>query len=292
MSFVYATKDMVGINGEKREYIHIYSDTRVKPEDSTGFMLGRRTLSLVQHFGLIKSMILTPKCCFSFAGNDIRYANTFLEKLYERRSCTDEEMVDLAFAIHQEAGEDLIEFIFCTSDEDEHITITCIKDNQITRGCNTAWLGSFDAFRELQRLHLEQGWDINYKTFQQAVFNCQRTANKADGRSDVGGFIVDVTFDCESHSFIYPEHFESWNEREQIVMPGESIKLYASAEDGGYTAHYRESPKDFVVDIEQVNISVGFTDRYRLQEENSINSLTDHLMLPILVQTDTNRVLP
>ena len=292
MSFIYAAKYASNYDEQNREHVCIFSDTQVKPKDASSFNWGKRTLEWVKRYGLVKSMILTPKCCFSFAGNDIRFANVFLEKLYSKRFCSDEELISLAFLVHQEAGQDSIEFIFCIADESDHISITCIKDGNINCDCHSAWLGSYDAFHELQRLHMDQGQEINLQTIQQAISNCQKYPDKEDGRFSVGGFVVEVIYDSCQHQFLYPERLEAWYERDQLVRLGDTIKLFGAAEDGSFTAHYRESPKDFIVDIVQPGITVGFSSQYRLAEENSINPSTNHLMLPIILNTKTNQLLP
>ena len=285
MSFIYATK--YTSDERHRKCVRIFSDTQVKPKDATTFNWGKRPLEWVQRYGLVKSMILTPKCCFSFAGNNIRFANVFLERLYAKRFCSDDELISLAFSVHQEAGQENIEFLFCIADESDHISITCVKDGRIDYDCHSAWLGSYDTFRELQKLHLEQGQEISWQIIRQAISNCQKKPDKEDGRFGVGGFIVEVIYDFHLHQFLYTERMETWFERKQLVKLGDTIKLFATAEEGGYTAHYRESSRDFVVDLDQPKITVGFTSQYRLAEENSINSSTNHLMLPILMQTET-----
>lgn len=292
MSFVYAAKCAETNYNRHHETIQVFSETQIKPNDAAPFKWGKRTLDRVQRYGIVKSMILTPKCCFSFAGNDIRFANVFLERLYSERFCSDEELISLAFAVHQEAGQDNIEFLFCIADESDHISITCIKDGRVDYDCHSAWLGSYDTFRELQRLHLEQGQEISWQVIQQAISNCQKYPDKEDGRFNVGGFIVEVIYDSFQHQFLYPERLETWFERDQLVKLGDAIKLLGTAEEGGYTAHYRESPKDFVVYLEQPKITVAFTSKYRLAEENSINPLTSHLMLPIVANAETDQLLP
>ena len=119
MSFIYATKVPYDDFGQERENVQIFSETMITPRDTNGFQWGKRTLELVKRYGLIKSMILSPKSCFSFAGNDIRYANIFLDRLYKKRNCSDEELIELAFSVHKEAGPDAIEFIIFTADDED-----------------------------------------------------------------------------------------------------------------------------------------------------------------------------
>ena len=89
------------------------------------------------------------------------------------------------------------------------------------------------------------------------------------------------------HRFVYPFHFETHVEREQTVKPGEAIQLFAPAEAGGYTATCRASTKDFIIDLEQPNMTIAYTDRYRYAEPDSINSSTNHL-IPSIASRHSN----
>ena len=290
MSFIYATKCPYDDFGQERENVQIFSETMITPRDTNGFQWGKRTLELVKRYGLIKSMILSPKSCFSFAGNDIRYANIFLDRLYKKRNCSDEELIELAFSVHKEAGPDAIEFIICTADDEDHLTITCIKDGKVYPNCSVAWLGDKNVFERLQQLRLLDEEKNISAAFKLAIEKSQQP-EKEEGRFSVGGFIVQVMYRFSEHRFVYPFHFETHVEREQTVKPGEDIRLFAPAEDGGYTATCRDSTKDFIIDLEQPNMTIAYTDRYRYAEPDSINSSTNHLMLPLLIQTDSGNVL-
>ena len=290
MSFIYATKVPYDDSGQERENVQIFSETMITPRDTNGFQWGKRTLELVKRYGLIKSMILSPKCCFSFAGNDIRYANIFLDRLYKKRNCSDEELIELAFSVHKEAGSDAIEFIICTADDEDRLTITCIKDGTVHYNCSVAWLGDKNVFERLQQLRLLDEEKNIFAAFKLAIEKSQQP-EKEDGRFSVGGFIVQVMYRFSEHRFVYPFHFETHVEREQTVKPGEDIRLFAPAEDGGYTATCRDSTKDFIIDLEQPKITIAYTDRYRYAEPDSINSSTNHLMLPMLLQTDSGKFM-
>lgn len=111
-------------------------------------------------------------------------------------------------------------------------------------------------------------------------------------RDSIVAFTFTDMYCFSEHRFVYPFHFETHVEREQTVKPGEAIQLFAPAEDGGYTATCRDSTKDFIIDLEQPNMAIAYTDRYRYAEPDSINPSTNHLMLPLLIQTDSGNVLP
>lgn len=291
MSFVYVAKVPCDDFGQQCDNVQIFSETMIKPQDTNGFQWGKRTLELVKRYGLVKSMILSPKCCFSFAGNDIQYANVFLDRLYKKQNCSDDELIELAFSVHTEAGSDAIEFIICTADDKDCLTITCIKDGAVQENCSVAWLGDKNVFDQLQRLRLSGEKNNVTDAFKLAIENSQRP-EKEDGRFSVGGFIVHVTYRFSEHRFVYPLRFESHYERDQIVGLGKAIQFFAPAEDGGYTATFRESPKEVVIDLEQPNLSIAYTDRYRYPEANSINTSTNHLMLPLLIKTDSGAIIP
>ena len=68
------------------------------------------------------------------------------------KTFTVDETIEKAYAIHCEADDySEIEFIICSSDNNV-LRIDCIKDGSIQNNCSSAWLGSYDAFREFQRI--------------------------------------------------------------------------------------------------------------------------------------------
>ena len=74
---------------------------------------------------MVKSIIIAPKCCISFAGNNIAHAHKLLSILYNQQF-TKEYLLDLALEIHCAAPDDDIEFIICLADEDNETELICI----------------------------------------------------------------------------------------------------------------------------------------------------------------------
>lgn len=103
--------------------------------------------------------------------------------------------------------------------------------------------------------------------------------------------MINVRYDSFAHHFVYSECLESSVEYPQVVKLGEKIRFYDDASKGGYTVYYRESDSDVIIDFQQADISVAYTNRYRYEEETEINEYTKHFMLPIFFKTSTGKVL-
>ena len=80
-------------------------------------------------------------------------------------------------------------------------------------------------------------------------------------------------------------------EREQKVNTGALVKIAGTAEEGAYTAHYCESNEDVIITIEQANITLYYTKKYRLQNEDVDNKYTKHFLLPIVIESDTGKII-
>lgn len=79
--------------------------------------------------------------------------------------------------------------------------------------------------------------------------------------------------------------------REQVVKPGEAIKLHGSAEEGAYTIYQHWSNEEVRLDIVQADLSILFTRKYRLDINDSTNPDTRYFLLPIPFRTSTGIVL-
>ena len=67
MSFIYAEKVVQSVDGEDHPSFHIMGDTKFTPiPESPGIVdWGTKTYSLLSRYGIVKSMIIGPKCCLS-----------------------------------------------------------------------------------------------------------------------------------------------------------------------------------------------------------------------------------
>lgn len=117
MSFIYAKKYHEEINGEFFCRTNIFSDTKISLEGTSNCNWGTKTRKVLEKYGLIKSIIISPKCCISFAGNNIAHAHTLLSKLYDMEYFEEDKLVQTALDIHRKAPKGEIEFIICLADE-------------------------------------------------------------------------------------------------------------------------------------------------------------------------------
>jgi hypothetical protein len=273
MSFVYAEKNP--IDEECSEYsINILSDTKTTLTGAVLVNWSERQRKAIEDYGFIKSMIISPSCCVSFAGNDTSYAQKLLKWIFEKGIVSDEEMLEKAMQLHMEAHKDDIEFIICSSDTGKPC-IYYIKNGNMFIDVSSAWIGSQAAFDMMQKLRLTQDERIGQSkltstgAFRRAVNEC--------GDDSVGGFIIQSVYN--GNEFFYPCRYQSAVSKSQIVQPGEYVRLFDTAANGGYSVHFRESKQDVIMDFEQIDTSIIYTSRYRYAEDID-NPYTKHLMLP------------
>lgn len=81
MSFVYAEKIKNTIEDEQIQGIKIYSDTKVSIEGAVKTNWSEQQRKAIEKYGMCKSIIIDPKCCISFAGNNI-YRISFQSRLF------------------------------------------------------------------------------------------------------------------------------------------------------------------------------------------------------------------
>ena len=289
MSFIYAEKAVFNEEGHIFPMLHVFSDTKLSFDEHSPNKAnwGVPTLKRVEKYGIVKSMILSPKHCISFAGNDIAYVQDLLDYYYAKQSLPDDELLAKAFELHKAAGQDEIEFIVCTVDDENKVHITCIKDGQLQSDCARAWIGSYKVFRKLREQQIQKAGtpeehDTSLGMIKYAVEN--------GGDSSVGGFIVQVRYDEYLQSFVYSERLETSLFAPQLVPLGAAIRLTGTASEGACSIHYRESSEDVIIDFEQGDFSVAYTRRFRYEADVS-NQYIRHFMLPLLFQTSTNKVI-
>ena len=279
MSFVYAEKTTININGEVIPITAIYGDTRITLDDRAANKSnwGENGFKLIQQYGLLKTMIIEPRCCICFAGNEIMYAHKLLEYVFDKKRFTEDDLWDKALEIHQSAPKDAIEFILCTVDDQEESHIVCIKNGEIYRDCKRAWIGSPSVYQTLINLYDPdtplQGQVLSLSKFQEAIAN--------SGDNSVGGFCSSIRYDRWMKSFVYAYRLELHVERDQTVRPGDAIILYHPAEAGGFAFEIPESNQEFRLNFLQSNCSLIYTNKYRLDESIS-NEHIKHFMLPVL----------
>lgn len=110
MSFVFAEKYKA--SWSETERLDIHCDTRIVKESISGAHFSAKQRSFIEQYGIVKSTIIAPEICISFAGNDILYATKLFRKLYDRQSFSRQDVVSLAYEIHQSAPNDAIDSLF------------------------------------------------------------------------------------------------------------------------------------------------------------------------------------
>lgn len=281
MSFVYAEKKTI-IN---HETIYIHSDTKIKLFDDAKANFSVKEIDLIDKYGIIKFSILGATMSIAFAGNKIFLAAELFSKLYEMKTFSVEDAVEKAYAVHSSADHYTdIEFIICSAD-DNILRIDCIKDGNVQKNCSSAWLGSYDAFCEFQRIRnsdpSKTPVEMTESAFQSVVQGC--------GDDSVGIFHISASYRTDLKCFWFSEKSGFYSGREQIINPGETVKFYMDPRDGGFSFH--QCPCNFeslIVKIDQMDSMILYSRAYRLSDSDKNNPNLFGLMLPMLVKQKEN----
>lgn len=268
MSFIYAMNDLI---------FSILSDTKIDLDDDLEkFWESENDRRLVKQIGLMKSIIVSPNLVICYAGNKISKAAELLRKV-KCMPLDMEEIVDLAFNIHINSGEDEIEFLIAYCDQIRELV--SIKNHQVIRKCKSAWLGSLDAYIEFTRLLAQinpkeekaYGRTVEGAYFEEVIekelmkaYEIERCFSKVVGSgvvSSVGGMTVKIRAMEGEDIFQYMAGMEvissDWP---QLVRPGEYINFFEGAGKGSYSCNIYQSGQNFCCYIYEGNYGVVYTD--------------------------------
>lgn len=281
MSFVYAEKKVV----MDQEIISIHCDTKIcLPDDAKANFSGEE-IDLINKYGIVKISILGTTISIAFAGNKIFLAAKLFSQLYELKTFTIEEAVERAYDIHSSAkNPSEIEFIICSAD-DNVLRIDCIKDGEVQYDCSSAWLGSYKAFREFQRIRVSDPT----KSLTEMTESAFESVVQGGVDDSVGKFYISASYRPDLKCFWYLERFALHSVKEQTVIVGEAVKFFLDPTDGGYS--YRLIPcgvDSLLMNIDQMEPMILFSRARRLSETDSKNLNLFGLMLPMLVKQKEN----
>lgn len=284
MSFVYAEKINYTLEDKQIQGIKIYSDTKVSIEGAVKTNWSEQQRKAIEKYGMCKSIIIDPKCCISFAGNNIFLLQKLFDQLVEWGNFEIDQLIEYAYKIHLSEHKDNIEFIICYVDDNDDKRIACIKEKQLFKECQNAWIGSIQTFRKMQELRMQgvNPFDTSYYLFESAV------SSPID--DSVGGVIVEVS--CgRKNEFFFTGKLISVVEREQKYLPGEIISMMGTAEEGSCSMYFYESQTEVRIDFLQIDFSLLYTSSYRVGINNFNNENIRYFMIPIPIRTSTGTVL-
>ena len=283
MSFVYAEKTQLHFEEEKINITHIYSDTKTELIGAYKANWSEEAYKMICRYGFTKCINICPKISLSFAGNNVAYAHNLLNWIYKTSKFEIDDLINKAYEIHMSADKDDIEFILCYADDENDTHICCIKERTLQRDVPSAWIGSYAAFRKMQEIRMQEDNSKNntLDCFKRAVEECKDDT--------VGGFVICDRFDYGTNQFVFQERFEAYACREQMVPLGGEILFSRPAETGDCTIHYIEDPYDVIMEFYQINKTLLYTQRYRYSDKDVINTDTNHFLLPMIIDTTTNK---
>ncbi len=291
MSFVYA------IN---RKNFMIMSDMKITFNE--GLMRQWRSedkIKSIEQFGMIKSIIINPHLVICFAGNNIDKAAELIRKIKNKEQEL-ENILKLAFDIHLKSKDDDIEFLICYCKNKRELI--SIKNRQIIRNCEIAWIGSITAYKELKKLESKIPIDkikgrstivvgnnnkayqesideeITYEMEMESIFEKVLESNIDD---TVGDMPVRITMLGNEDHFEYMGCIRcimsSWP---QTVKPQENCLLFEGVGKGSFCCNVYCSVNNYCYYIYEAGFGVIYTDK-----ENFADGLSG-LKFPELYHVD------
>jgi len=264
--------------------VYSYCDTKVLAESTIGAGVSRKLQRQLEKYGIIKSTIICPEFCISYAGNNAFLASKLFYKLFEMKEFFREDVLREAYDVHIAAKNPSdIEFIICSAEEGS-LHIDSIKDNKLRKDVPSAWLGSFEAFNCFQGYRLKSKAPIqnnSSQAFREVVSGC--------GDETVGGFPIAIQYYHSDNSFEYVEEYGFISNKEQVILPGEDIVFYTSARDGGMS--YRTIPMgvgSVIFDIDQMQNAILYSRDHRYDNKLDTGEHLFGIMLPMEIMQENN----
>lgn len=284
MSFIFAEK-VPKLDNDVEETIRVYCDTKVTTENNIGAGVSRKLQEQLQKYGIIKSTIICPEICISYAGNNAFLASKLFHNLYEMGEFFREDVLREAFTVHICADNPSdIEFIICSS-EDGLLHIDCIKEKRLNKDVPSAWLGSFEAFNSFQGYRLkskEPIQDNSSHAFREVVSGC--------GDDTVGGFPIEVQYYHFNKSFEFVEQYSFISNKKQVIFPEENIAFHTNARDGGMSC--RVIPMGLgsaILNIEQMKNAILYSRDHRYNNKFDTGEHLFGIMLPMEIIQEADR---
>jgi len=272
MSFIYAEK----VN----DSLNIFSDTKIGFKDDIGLSYSKEQAELVRTFGIVKTIILSPEFSISFAGNNISLASKLCLMLRDKREFTTQEALDIAFYIHNNAKENDIEFIIASC-KNHTLSLNCIKNHELSKDVQIAWIGSKEAHREFQKLRNENNKGLasnrTSTAFLEVVNGCKDDT--------VGGFPISARYNAYTNTITYSECCTIQSSKSQTVKAGEAFKFFLANEDGGFS--YQQIPlsvEEVILSIDQMDKNILYSRCQRGNAEDQKDDKLFGMMLPMLIE--------
>ncbi len=276
MTFVYAEKILNKDNGF--ETIKVFCDTKINLENTNiGASISKEQRGLIEKYGIVKTTIICPEMCISYAGNIFHAAELF-RKLHDKKSFNVSEVNEMALHINKTYGD--VEFII-SSFEDNKLRLSRITKGIINTDCMNAWIGSEEAFREFQRIRLSRSRENVADQTSQAFLEVVQSGKFAE----VGKFVVTAQFFPDYKSFNYDYHYLFQITKPQIVKPQACIIFDTSKESGGFS--YQQIPislEDLILKIDQMESFILFSRSKFCNTQDMNNPQLFSLMLPMLIR--------
>lgn len=222
--------------------IFIHSDSKIIEDVGTG---SERELRQNRPLcGLLKTLILHPHICVSFAGSThqvTEFLKTFLQS--DLNEWNTDKLISNLFQIHSES-EGQCDFIICES-VDRSPVITSIKDMKVQTNLSSAWIGSHRAFAKFQAAFHTQSAGADHQRMRSAF----RAVIEDPAVPEVGHFHIAAYLDhhiCDDRGdsvFLYEwiQETDIGSEVQHVPAGVWTTLITGKAECGAYGTSYFRS---------------------------------------------------
>ena len=238
--------------------IFIVSDTRLDNPQN----LNRVELDVPEAYGLIKSLIINPIVCISYAG-DFHAAKEALS-VCRSLNYRVHEITKYLLTINKKY-EHKVDFIVAVSATP--YLLFKIKNGEIEK-TDLAWIGDIPGFSEFQKHYHSGDKGTDRKDPQKDMEEAMTTVIESQVLG-VNGFLISVS--NESGQFFYKNYVKTYFPPRTITGNGFHLIGYGTAQEGGYTIHILQSEKTDVLAVHIPQSRMGII--YRLQENAMLDPL-------------------
>jgi hypothetical protein len=266
------------------DYIYIVSDTKLTNTDN----LNREKLPGPEEFSAIKTVILNPWICISFAGytGDANKAIAECRKMSNRVNDIIKRLLEVNIN-----SNNCTEFIVCVNIPP--FLIFEIKGSKCET-TSSAWIGSNDGFNEFQKIFLSSEKDDLLSKMEDGLSAVIESYVKG-----VNGFMIAVT--NKAQHFAYQQSMKTYMPA-RTYTGNHVLDVYGLVQEGGYTLNIFTNDRNDVlaVHIRQNKYGLIYTSKnggylepeiFRDVDEHEFNEITEqrHNMKPLFIMSSQQK---
>lgn len=222
---------------DNKKDLIIKSDTRLTFEEKQSL---HKSTALRPLNGNLKTVILTPRLCLSYAGN-VSFANELIKDFYLSlyQKCNSYEVfLEEILNVHKKSNSET-DFLMAFAGP-EQSRIDKISNGKIESGLTTGWIGDYNAFKDYQKYYHTEDETL---TTDRKMFNAFDRLLSDTKSETVGDYHITAYLDFEMLNnnapiFLYDYH-SNLKPHDQRIEANTQTAIYPGTPDvGGYGVCY------------------------------------------------------